>query len=361
MVRGTLITVCAIVAVGLALAAAWWELPGEPAAPRENPRASIDSPPATHRGPYRVLMVISYNIDWAAWSGAEYDAFRRALADLDVEYKVVELDALRDNNPKHIDARLDEARRIIADWKPDLVYVSDDAALDRLAVDCAETDLPFVFSGINGELADNGLDKAANVTGVLEREHIRQTVELAKQLIPQAKRLAVIADPNELWPDVLRRFRELGPQLTMEIVDVDRVSTFAEYEEKMRQYQRDGIDVICRLGAADLTDADGHRLSMVEATHWAYDHTPFPMISLYDCDPQLGALCAVTVSGKAQGEAAGRIARGILADGKLPSDYPVMATTVGRPVINLSVARHFGIMPSSTLLLSSEVIQDFDW
>jgi hypothetical protein len=40
-----------------------------------------------------------------------------------------------------------------------------------------------------------------------------------------------------------------------------------------------------------------------------------------------GTLCAVTVSGYEQGLAAGKIARGILVEGKKPSDFPFEPTT----------------------------------
>ncbi|GAJ18072.1 unnamed protein product, partial [marine sediment metagenome] len=53
--------------------------------------------------------------------------------------------------------------------------------------------LPFVFAGMNGEPGDYGFP-ADNITGVLERGHVNESMELLKRLVPSLTRAAIITD-----------------------------------------------------------------------------------------------------------------------------------------------------------------------
>ena len=74
-----------------------------------------------------------------------------------------------------------------------------------------------------------------------------------------------------------------------------------------------------------------------------------------------GTLCAVAVSGYAQGYAAGEYARSILVGGKRPQDLPMVSTRKGNPMINLARARDIGIKLNSSTLLAAEVVTDYHW
>ena len=69
----------------------------------------------------------------------------------------------------------------------------------------------------------------------------------------------------------------------------------------------------------------------------------------------------MTVSGYAQGLAAGKIARGILVDGKSPASFPMEATVKGEPMISLARARKLGIAVNTSTLLTARVVNKFDW
>ena len=63
-----------------------------------------------------------------------------------------------------------------------------------------------------------------------------------------------------------------------------------------------------------------------------------------------------TVSGFDQGRAAGEITRVILLEGRSPAGYPMKSTEKGIPVINLARARKLNLNPTSSVLLTAEVI-----
>ena len=74
-----------------------------------------------------------------------------------------------------------------------------------------------------------------------------------------------------------------------------------------------------------------------------------------------GTLCAVSVSAVAQGQDAGKLARGILVDGKSPSSFPTLSTAKGEPIVSLARAKQLGITPTSDVLLTARVITKYKW
>jgi ABC-type uncharacterized transport system substrate-binding protein len=69
----------------------------------------------------------------------------------------------------------------------------------------------------------------------------------------------------------------------------------------------------------------------------------------------------VAVSGHAQGLQAGKLAREILIDGRSPNRLPMMPTRMGEPIISLRRARQLGIKIQAGTLLSSKVINKYEW
>jgi ABC-type uncharacterized transport system substrate-binding protein len=48
-------------------------------------------------------------------------------------------------------------------------------------------------------------------------------------------------------------------------------------------------------------------------------------------------------------------------EGKSPSSYPVEPTVKGEPVINLARANKLGIKIKSSILLTADVVEEFEW
>jgi ABC-type uncharacterized transport system substrate-binding protein len=69
----------------------------------------------------------------------------------------------------------------------------------------------------------------------------------------------------------------------------------------------------------------------------------------------------VTVSGYEQGLEAGKMAHGILSEGRSPGSYPIKPTVKGQPVVSLARARKLEISLHSDVLLNSKVMTHFAW
>lgn len=310
---------------------------------------------------FRVLHIMSYHTPWE-WTEDQFDGFREPLQGLDIEYKVFEMDTKRRSSDAWKERVGREARDLIDAWKPDLVYTNDDYAQQYVTRHYLNREIPFVFSGVNADPEDYHFVGSRNVTGVLEQEHFVETVRFLRQLVPGISRIAVIVDDDPTWTGVVRRMQQ---KLALDLPDIeiahwDVVDTYSDYRQKIRRYQ-DTVDAVGLLGIHAFKDHEGNNVPWQTVLRWTAENSILPDFSFWKDRVRYGTLCVVYVSGYQQGLAAGRIARGILADGKKPSDFPMVPTVKGQPIMSLARARQLGISVDSTTLLTVKVVQRFAW
>ena len=308
----------------------------------------------------RIFHVMSFDSPWR-WTDGQLAGFREGLDDPQAEVQVFQMDVKRHPGDAARAERGRLAREAVARWKPDLLYLSDDDAVAQVGRPLARSALPIVFSGVNRSLAEHDLEGAPNVTGVLEREHVVETLRLLKSVAPQIRRLAVVSDRGSYWDTVIGRVRERIAQVDgLQLARVDRVGTFAEYRDRLRACEGEA-DAVLHLGILTLADEHGATVPDWIVQRWVAEHIRLPDASFWIDRVHNGTLASVTVSEQEQGRAAGRLARAILHEGRSPVSLPVQATLKGHPAISLPRARQLGLLPSSSVLLSAEVARRYAW
>ena len=322
--------------------------------------APAAAPVRANPTPRRIFHVMSFNSPWR-WSDGQWSGFREGLADPGAQTQVFQMDVKRHRSAEATRERARLALQAIRQWQPDLVYLSDDDALAGVALPLAGSALPLVFSGVNRSLADHGLSGAPNITGVLEREHVVETLRLLKGVAPQVRRLAIISDGASYWDTVIGRVRQRLSQVDgLVLARLDRVTRFAEYQQRLRQYERE-VDAVLHLGIFTLAGDDGATVPDQIVQRWVAEHIRLPDASFWVDRIHNGTLASVTVSEVEQGRAAGALARAILRDGRSPISLAVQATTKGRPALCLRRAQQLGLQPPSSLLLASDVVRRYAW
>jgi hypothetical protein len=101
-----------------------------------------------------------------------------------------------------------------------------------------------------------------------------------------------------------------------------------------RQNERD-----VALGIFTFKDEYGNNVPYPEVLKWTVQNSTLPDFSFWESRIGPGTLCTVIVSGYEQGLAAGKIARGILVEGRSPASYAIAPTVKGEPVVSLARAR----------------------
>ncbi len=309
--------------------------------------------------PKRILHVMSYHSPWR-WTDGQLDGFKAGLGDVPAEYRVFQLDTKRWSSDEQKAERSKLARDLVAAWKPDLIYTSDDDAQDLVTKHYLNTPIQNVFSGVNKEPEHYGFDKTNNVTGVIEHEHFAESVRLLKNIVPSLKRLVVVLDDAAMWQPVVARMQAAVLPAGVSIVGWETIKTYADYKARIAAYPAfaDGIALI---GIFNFKDAAGKNVPYQEVMRWTAENSTLPDLGFWIDRVHHGTLAAVTVSEREQGLAAGRLARAILRDGKSPRALPMLPTSRGLPVISLARARKLGIAVRSEQLLSAEVVTRFEW
>jgi ABC-type uncharacterized transport system substrate-binding protein len=316
--------------------------------------------PATAAEPLKILYVMSYHSPWR-WTDGQLAGFQAAMKGVPAEYRVFQMDTKQNSTPQAMEKKGKEAMQLVAGWRPDLVYTSDDDAQQFFARHYVGQQMPFVFSGVNKDPKAYGFEGSRNVTGVLEREHFVESVKLLQSIVPGAKRIAVVLDDSPMWGPVVARMRAALPQLPgTEIVAWDTIRSYDEYQRKISEYPA-RADAIALVGIFNFRDAAGKNVPYQDVLRWTAENSRLPDFSFWIDRVHYGTLSAVTVSEREQGLAAGRLARAVLAEGKSPASLPMQPTVKGLPVINLARAQQLGIRVKSGVLLSAEVVEKYQW
>ncbi len=310
---------------------------------------------------FKILHVMSYHSPWE-WTDQQFQGFKDVLGDLDVEYKVVQMDTKRQSSEQWKQKISAEAKTLIDTWKPDLVFTSDDDAQTYVAKYYVNTDIPFVFCAVNAEPEEYGFAGSKNVTGVLERIHFEQTVRLLKQISPAVHKIAIITDPGAMWPPIIQAMKQSEKDLPqdVQITGYYVLNTFQEYKNTVKDCEGKA-DAIGMLGVFEFKDENGVNVPLEQVQRWTVENSSLPDFAFWKDRVDKGTLCAVTVSGSAQGQAAGKIAKSILVEGRTPSSLQMKATEKGVPIINLARAGKLNLKPSSSVLLTAEVVTKFPW
>jgi ABC-type uncharacterized transport system substrate-binding protein len=309
---------------------------------------------------WKILHIMSYHSPWE-WTDEQFRGFKDALKGLDIEYKVLQMNTMNNNSTEWKEEIGKQARELITTWKPDLVYTNDDNAQEFVTKYYINSDIPFVFSGVNADPKAYGFDGSKNITGVLEHEHFTQTMKLLKEVSPNVSKIAVVIDDGPTWGGVTKRMKENAKQFPdIKFVTWDHIRTFAEYKQKIKEYQTQ-VDAIALLGIFTYKDASGNNVPYTEVLRWTAENSMLPDFSFWESRVGPGTLCVVTVSGYEQGLAAGKMARGILAEGRSPSSYAMEPTVKGEPMISLARAKKLGIPIRTNILLTAKVFTKFDW
>jgi ABC-type uncharacterized transport system substrate-binding protein len=309
---------------------------------------------------FKILHIMSYHSPWK-WTDDQFNGFKAALKGVKIQYKVFQMDSKRKTAEDAMVAASRKARALIDTWQADLIYANDDIVQKRVVKHYVNTKTPFVFSGVNANPIRYGFLGSTNVTGVMEQEHFVETVYLLKQLVPHVKKIAVIFDDGPTWEGVGGRMLTKLPQLSeIQVTSWDVIKTFEAYKSRMKALQTE-VDAVALLGIFTFKDKAGENVPYTEVLRWTAENSNLPDFSVWKGRICHGTLWRVTVSGYEQGFAAGKLARRILLDGASPRTLTMRPSIKGEPVISLARARKLGIRIKADLLLSAEVVTDFQW
>lgn len=286
----------------------------------------------------KVLLIFSYHPEYS-WVVEETSGLQEVFWERGLKIEKFYMDTKRNTTAEWIDKVSAQAMRRIDEFSPDIVMVFDDNACQHVAMKYAGRNLPFVFCGMNRDPSEYGFP-TDNITGVVERHHIKETVDLLRRLAPNVRRIGMLTDDSLTSQGFIAQLRDTD--LPVQVADIHLTDDFDAWKTRVKALQS-SVDAIGLFQYHTLTRT-GEDISVPsdQVLEWTLENSNLREFAFFDFTIDGGALCGVIASGYEQGKAAAEIAVKIL-DGTEPSDIPIESPRKGVPMINLRRSIQMGI------------------
>ena len=228
--------------------------------------------------------------------------------------------------------------------RTDAITADDNAAKLVIVPFYKDSDVPFVFCGINWDASSYGFP-LKNVTGVLEVSVIKPLLD-SMQKFAKGSRVGFIGKDNETDRKEADNLKKLNVQLS----STKFVNTFEEWKTEFIKAQ-DESDMLIFINNAGISGWDD-----AEAMKFTRENTKIPTGSTHDFIAPF-VLVDYAKLAEEQGELAAGIAINIL-EGKSPKDFPIITNKKGQIYINLAIAKKLGIQFPLETLKTAKVIKD---
>ncbi|MFH2046965.1 MAG: ABC transporter substrate binding protein [Pseudomonadota bacterium] len=229
------------------------------------------------------------------------------------------------------------AREIISKWNPDVVITVDDNAQEYVGKYYAGKDHPkIIFCGVNNKPEKYGYP-SSNITGILERPHIKETLDLLSSFVPNVKNIAVISDNSTTSQGAVEYIKDQLKSLDKKAVAYDMPATFAQWKSCISVNQNKADAVLVYM--YHTIKRKGQEESMVprEVMEWTISNCSIPVVGFFNFTVDDGALLGVVESGIEHGREAAMIAMNIL-DGKDIKLFPIKTASKGIIMFNNKTA-----------------------
>ncbi len=279
----------------------------------------------------KVLYINSYHEDFYS-AIIQTKVVRDMLEPQGIKLKFVHMDTKRIKKHELREIEALKVKKLIEEWKPNLVIASDDSASKYVISKWyKDSHIPFVFMGVNWSAKQYGYPYK-NVTGQIE-------VDLAKELIDELKKHAKGDKVAFLAGDTLTDQKTLNfyqNNLSLEFEQVRLVNSFKEWKEAYISLQKE-VDVILFLNNAGIKNWEDK-----EAAKLVKDVTVIPSGTT---DQSLHPFVLISFAKDVHeyGEYASKTALRILR-GTSPSQIPITKNKRAKVSLNMSLAKKLEVI-----------------
>ncbi|MCY3018555.1 MAG: hypothetical protein NTW87_05930 [Planctomycetota bacterium] len=219
----------------------------------------------------------------------------------------------------------------------DYVITLTTPALQAMAK--ANKTIPHIFGAVTDPYRTGAArtpdDHQPNVTGMGSFEPVEETIAAMRKILPKAKRIGLVWNPAEGCSEACTyKAREVVGRYGFELVEAT-VSNSGEIPEALRSTVSRGIDVF-------LTSGDNTVAVAVGSIAQYLKEKRIPYFTNDPSDIARGAFVCIGVDYVEVGRETARIATRVL-NGEDPKNMPIVNLAPDRVVVNLPLARDYGI------------------
>ncbi|HWQ21054.1 MAG TPA: ABC transporter substrate binding protein, partial [Methanotrichaceae archaeon] len=263
---------------------------------------------------HRILVINSYTPDVALerdLSNGMAEGLRRVgfLEPKDYQMKTIWMDTkVNYTGPEEIEKRASMAMDLIDEFKPDLVFLNDDNALQYVAVNYTmshpKSNVSFIFAGVNVDPTIYSPIKSLDmpggrITGLLERIPFSKAFALGKSIVPNASTMVLVGDASPSSDQIVRDFKEWqsieGNNSSIRVLGFIQARTFDEWKDAILANQGKA-DLLGVLNYYQIRDENGAVLPSSEVAQWTFQNNLIPEIGLIPSNAEDGFMAAAGVS-----------------------------------------------------------------
>ena len=278
----------------------------------------------------RVLVLQSYDLEYN-WTRDIDVGLSRVFLNKPLMIRKHYMDTKRQPDRAFAEKQGVVARRIIDEWRPDvLIAVDDDAQRYAAKFYNNHPSMKIVFAGINGEVKPYGYDTSKNATGILERKQLLAVrdamIEGARSKPGRQLRLAKIGDTSGSVKEDTHFIQEFDWK-PAKLVSVDLVKTFDEWKAAVKKANEDADFILTTNYRRIEYSKDNRKLvPPKELVKWTEDNSAIPIIGTNGFYVEDGGMFAVATSPFEQGETAAEMALKIIEKGVEPKTIRIERT-----------------------------------
>lgn len=291
----------------------------------------------------KILYIDSYHEGYE-WSDGITNGITGVLKETKVELKIFRMDTKRNGSEEFKKEAGLKAKKIIEEFKPNVVICSDDNAAKYVIVQYYyNSNIPFVFCGLNFDASIYGFP-TKNVTGMVEMELMPPIIENLKDFA-KGKRIGLLSSDNETA-------RKVG-FYTKKLYVPDLVEYYAKSFSEWKKYfieLQSKVDILILDNNAGIGDWNNE-----EAEKFVINNTKIPTGANNTWMTPYTVLGYTKVA-EEFGEYSAKTALEIL-NGKKIEDIPIVTNKKGQLFINMKLANKLGYTFKPSLLKMAKIIK----
>lgn len=302
----------------------------------------------------RVLFISSYSYSWDTVQ-MQVAGIQNTLGnEYEIDYEYMDTKRVSDETSMRLFSQ-NLAYRMSKVKPYDVIIVGDDAALQFVMEHRNDMfkGIPIVFEGVNSEDLVQEALKDSHITGVVEKLNVENTLDMALQLIPKAKKVVAVLDDTITGKAERKRYykvQEQYPKLVFDEINVSKLTT-DELKNSLQELTKDTI----LLFVVMTEDADGRQYNSQQAGEFMLTYAAVPAFRMVEAGIGDGFIGGDVVSMYKSGEEAARMAIQVM-KGALVEKIPPVLESPRECILDEAVIRKFNIsirrIPDDTTILN---------
>ena len=308
--------------------------------------------PMIEAASYKILVVMSYEKE-NPWCIQIEEGINSVLAgNSDIKYFYMDTKKNFEGGVR----KAKEAYELYQRFRPDGVIAADDNAQSMFVLPYLKdkTKTPVMFCAVNDEPKKYGYP-ASNVSGILERDFIRESIAFAKQLVPSINTVGFLAKDSPSGRAILKQVEIESHTYSVKFAGFKLVKTIKETLAVLEDYKKT-CDALFITSTNGILDTDGTSLDNEQVTKTVAKFYKKPLIGANNFHVRFGVLCAVVKSGNAQGRMSAEMLLKAI-KGTAVKHIPITVNKYGKRMLNVTVMKALGIRPKRRVLVGTELVK----